>query len=254
MDLFLALGYSFGSALRLQCIHCVSSLSSYSIMLQVLQSLDWKIRPGEHWLIAGGNGAGKSSLSRLLAAGGAVGEASERGGVAGGSLTILGQTMVGQRAVSDSSGVGWVSTERHLREAAREDSASAVLSERAKSDALIRAVSRWLRLDGLLPRPFRELSQGEQKLVLIGAAVAEGPRVLIVDEPCTGLDATNRARVLGLFEALARAELTSLVYITHHPEEVLPCISHVLHLRNGGVTYMGDVDGYQLAYPIRGAN
>jgi ABC-type molybdenum transport system ATPase subunit/photorepair protein PhrA len=82
-------------------------------------------------------------------------------------------------------------------------------------------------------------------MVLIAAAVAEGPRVLIVDEPCTGLDADNRARVLGLFEALGGAQLTSLIYITHHPEEVLPCISHVLHLQGGAVAYSGRVEGYR---------
>lgn len=214
-----------------------------TVRQQVLRPLDWRVGPGEHWLVAGGNGAGKSSLSRLLAAGGAEGEASERGGVVEGTLTILGRTVVGAGA-ADGGGVGWVSTERHLREAGRSDSAGAVLNERAHSDALCEAACRWLRIEPLLSRPFCELSQGEQKMVLIAAAVAEGPRVLVVDEPCTGLDAHNRARVLGLFEALGCAQLTSLIYITHHPEEVLPCISHVLHLQGGAVAYSGRVEGY----------
>ena len=89
--------------------------------------------------------------------------------------------------------------------------------------------------------------------MLIGAAVAEAPRVLVADEPCTSLDASHRARVLGLFEALGRTGRTSLVYITHHPDEVLPCISHVLHLRGGGVLYDGGVEGYAPPTPPPGA-
>jgi len=128
-------------------------------LVQVLKPLDWRVRRGEHWLIAGGNGAGKSSLSRLLA-GGAAGEAAERCGIVEGTLRILGRAAVGPDASGAScGGVGWISTERHLAETERRDTAGSVLNERAHSEALSGAVARWLRIEALLARPFCELSQ-----------------------------------------------------------------------------------------------
>ena len=105
----------------------------------------------------------------------------------------------------------------------------AVSIERAKT------VLGWLEMpvsDGFLQGAFHQLSQGEQKMVLIAAAIASHPRLLVLDEPCQGLDWIRRQRVLGVVERLCQAagsEL-SLIYITHHPEEVMPSISHVLHL------------------------
>ncbi len=99
----------------------------------------------------------------------------------------------------------------------------------------------------MLPRRFCELSQGEQKQVLLGSAVAEAPRLLVADEPCTSLDAPSRAAALGLLEALGRGGHTNLVYTTHYPEEVIPCISHALHLRAGSAVYAGPIGGYSPA-------
>ena len=64
------------------------------------------------------------------------------------------------------------------------------------------------------------------------------------DEVCQGLDAANRQRVLGLLQAVGAASGCSLVYITHHPDEWLPCLNHVLHLREGTVSYEGTRNNY----------
>jgi ABC-type molybdenum transport system ATPase subunit/photorepair protein PhrA len=90
--------------------------------------------------------------------------------------------------------------------------------------------------------------------VLIAAAVASRPRVLVADEPCQGLDAHNRARVLGLLQRLGESGACSLVYITHHPEETLPCISHVLHLRDGAAMYIGEREQYRPPAPLPGSH
>ena len=105
-------------------------------------------------------------------------------------------------------------------------------------------VASWLNID-LLSRPFSCLSQGEQKMVLIARAIAVQPRLLIVDEPMQGLDSHNRRKVLGLVELICQATDTSLVYITHHMEELLPCITHVMHLQEGRGMYQGELAAYE---------
>jgi ABC-type molybdenum transport system ATPase subunit/photorepair protein PhrA len=109
----------------------------------------------------------------------------------------------------------------------------------------VSAVTSWLNLDvTILSRPFSELSQGQQKLVLIGAAIAPLPDILILDEPCQGLDYSNRRLVLEIVDRLCNATSICLVCITHHLEERIPSITHVLHLANGSPAYVGRAGGY----------
>ena len=214
----------------------------------LLRGLDWSVRRGEHWLIAGGNGAGKSTLSKLLARADAV----EQG--ACGDLSVLGMRLGAQPPASAASpaampmrsGVGWVSTELHLSVARSARRASDVLNGDRASAAAADLVAQWLGLDAdLLERPFNHLSQGEQKLVLLGAALASEPLVLVLDEPMQGLDTTNRSRVLKLVESVCRAGGTTLVYITHHYEEVLPSVTHVMHLSGGDAVFIGPRAAYE---------
>ena len=100
-------------------------------------------------------------------------------------------------------------------------------------------------------RPAPALSQGEQKLVLIGAAVAQRPTLLVLDEPCQGLDLLSRSRVLSLVDRVCTSTDTTLIYITHHYEEVMPCISHVMHLRGGNVVFSGERAAYELSDSYR---
>ena len=144
------------------------------------------------------------------------------------------------------SGVGWVSTELHLSVARSARRASDVLNGDRASAAAADLVAQWLGLDAdLLERPFNHLSQGEQKLVLLGAALASEPLVLVLDEPMQGLDTTNRSRVLKLVESVCRAGGTTLVYITHHYEEVLPSVTHVMHLSGGDAVFIGPRAAYE---------
>ena len=99
-------------------------------------------------------------------------------------------------------------------------------------------------MEDIINRPFGFLSQGQQKLVLIGAALACQPDLLVLDEPCQGLDIVNRQMVLALVERICRATDISLVYITHHLEELLPSVSHVLHLKDKRAAFQGSIYNY----------
>ena len=246
----------------------------------LLTALDWTVEPGQHWWIAGGNGVGKSTLSRLLAR--------EESGLSEGSLCISDSDIAATASKTDSDEndkqpgnrrpfVGWVSTESHMALARSHQTTRQVLLRHSPQHAetsleIATTVLEWIMDNdnkevtspsAFLERPFAQLSQGEQKLVLIAAALASRPRLLVLDEPCQGLDILHRQRVLGLMERILSSfcqlgkegeasnssgtdnPSTTLIYITHHPEEVMPSIGHVLHLaKEGRVIYQGTRQNY----------
>lgn len=206
----------------------------------LIKKLTWNVSSGESWLVAGHNGSGKSTLSRMLAR--------EEPGMDEGVLKVLGSSVrsvskIGQQRL----GIGWVSTELHMAEARSQDTALEVVSSKGQVDtSSAKVVAQWLKVGSadILSRRFSDLSQGQQKLILIASALALRPSILILDEPCQGLDLINRSRVLGLVERFCRAACVSLIYITHHYEEVIPSVSNVLHLKGGIDVYNGPRTGY----------
>ncbi|MGH7879512.1 MAG: ABC transporter ATP-binding protein, partial [Candidatus Binataceae bacterium] len=89
-------------------------------------------------------------------------------------------------------------------------------------------------------RPWRVLSQGERQRVLIGRALMARPQLLILDEPCAGLDPAAREHFVQFLERLARRPgAPTLVLVTHHVEEIMPAFSHVLVLKGGRVLACG---------------
>jgi molybdate transport system ATP-binding protein len=224
----------------------------------LLHNLDWTVRRGERWVVGGGNGAGKSTLSRLLANPEDVDNAS--------SLQILPHADPNH---SRSSAVGWVSTEVHLNRHQGPLNCSwmttRVLLETeaagASWDDVVVPVLSWLEiaetttnLDALLNQRFDHLSQGQQKLVLLAAAISKRPPLLVLDEPCQGLDLLSRQRLLQVVERICTATDMSLIYITHHlEEERIPSITLALHLKDRKAVYQGAIDDYNPAdyYTIR---
>jgi len=178
---------------------------------------------------------GKSTLSRLLA--------KSEDGVDSGMLMI--NTLAEKTPLHDKyaarPGVGWVSTERHMKTSKSEQKTSDILfSDGSTPTDVGLAVARWMGVDEvLLGQPFYRLSQGQQKMVLLASAIASRPSILILDEPCQGLDLLSRRRLLGLAERICKATNLSLVYITHHLEELIPSVSHVIHLAGGQSVFQG---------------
>jgi molybdate transport system ATP-binding protein len=76
-------------------------------------------------------------------------------------------------------------------------------------------------------------------MVLIARALVKAPRLLILDEPCNGLDAANCRNVLAMLDVVGRRPPTSLLYVSHRPDEMPACITHCLHLAEGRIESMG---------------
>ena len=101
------------------------------------------------------------------------------------------------------------------------------------TDFEIASAKQWLNLAGFSGREnesFGSLSYGEQRAILILRAAVKLPCVLILDEPCHGLDENNREKILHLLETVGNSGTTTLLHVTHDASEVLPCEKHVLEL------------------------
>ena len=106
-----------------------------------------------------------------------------------------------------------------------------------KPDPAHLAIAReWLQVVGMAEEEkklFRSFSYGQQRLLLIARALVKQPPLLILDEPCQGLDALNRALVLKVIDRIAATGLTQILYITHEPEDHLECVTNELVFQNG---------------------
>lgn len=205
----------------------------------ILKNFDWVVERGERWLIAGRNGAGKSSLSRLLA--------KHDQSIPGDLLSVAvgkADCPTGKRR----EGIGWCSTELHLSLALEKsgETVKSMFEREQVSVNVAESVLTWLGFDATntLSQFFSDLSQGQQKLVLIATAIACRPPILVLDEITQGLDIVNRSRVLGLVDLICQATDVTLIYITHHMEELLPSITHVLHIANGEPIFVGSRQDY----------
>jgi iron complex transport system ATP-binding protein len=103
-------------------------------------------------------------------------------------------------------------------------------------------ILREIECSHLAARPWLVLSQGERQRVLIGRALMARPRLLILDEPCAGLDPAAREQFLHFVQRLVESRRTpTLVLVTHHVEEIMPGFSHVLILKSGKTLASGKI-------------
>ncbi|HJV64368.1 MAG TPA: molybdate ABC transporter ATP-binding protein ModF [Geomonas sp.] len=213
----------------------------------ILNGLNWTVRPGEHWKISGPNGAGKSTLLSLISGDHPQAYAND--------ITLFGIRKGSGESVWDiKKRIGLVSTSLQQEYRVSVTAKGAVLSGLFDSIGVYTDTSKkqhdiakeWLailHLEKLADAPFKSLSYGEQRLVLLARAMVKQPDLLILDEPCQGLDDVNREMVLKLIDHLGRRGRTQILYVTHHPEDDLPCITNSMQLvasAGGGFTAQVD--------------
>jgi molybdate transport system ATP-binding protein len=200
----------------------------------VLRNLNWRLRRGEHWSVFGANGAGKSSFLKLL-----YGDLAP---ALGGRIARSGHP-AGTPISEWKRQVGYVSPELQSLYAVDVSILDLVASGRHSSIGLNAAASAddrkralyWLEYFKLLTqaqrRP-RELSYGQLRRALIARAMAADARILLLDEPLTGLDPGQRAMMKRLLARLMQHRLT-VVAAVHHAEDLPRGMTHGLHLHNG---------------------
>jgi iron complex transport system ATP-binding protein len=237
--------------------------------VDILCDVDWRIEPGRHWAVLGPNGSGKTTLLRIAC--GYLWPTSGR-------VLRLGQELVDLGELRRS--IGWISSGLVSQIPDGDTGLETVVTGRFAQIGLKRlpyggpsetdfadAAAELERLGcaALAWKPFGVLSQGERQQVLIARARMAAPVLLVLDEPCAGMDPGVRERFLtwldervtadnfgfrisdfGLDDEIRnpqsaiRNEATpTTILVTHHVEEIVPGIENTLILRAGGVHSAG---------------
>jgi molybdate transport system ATP-binding protein len=216
---------------------------------RVLSKLNWTVYPLEHWLIRGPNGAGKTTLLELVTG--------DNPQVFCNHVALFGKRRgTGETLWDIRRRLGIVSHRLHLEyRMVGDTTVEGVLVSafhdsiglyETPTDSETQAARRWLALAGMEDRghrPFGSLSFGEQRMALILRGAVKSPPLLILDEPCHGLDRPSRALVLALLETIAETRTSTLLHVTHDPTEVLRCEGRVLEFVGAGGGYEVRVSG-----------
>ena len=207
---------------------------------KVLKSLNWSMDENENWAVIGNNGAGKTTFMKLV-----FGELIP---VYGGEVCWFGNKERSPLAEVREK-IGYVSAEyqsSYDRPAlgwevvASGHFSSIGLHEEVtpqQKDAAFKSMD-YLGIEYLSNTLYNHMSYGEARRILLARAIVRRARLLILDEPCSGLDVPTRENFLESLEKLARKR-TQMIYVTHRIEEIMPFFTHVLYLKNGKVFKQG---------------
>jgi molybdate transport system ATP-binding protein len=208
----------------------------------VLSDLTLEIRTGECWVVHGRNGCGKTTLLRTLYGdhGVAHGGTVQRAGIEPGVPLTVFKRRAGIVAAHVQAGHPQHLTVTEVVQSGRH--ASIGLNEPAsRADRLAaRRALQALGLTALGERTLRELSYGQLRRVLFARALVNEPRLLLLDEPFTGIDAPARAALQAQIDTLTDAG-TTVVISTHRREEWPEGATHELELAAGSIVYAGEM-------------
>ena len=198
----------------------------------IINGLSWQVKANENWQIIGPNGAGKSTLLSLITGDHPQGYSND--------LTLFGRKRGSGETIWDiKRHIGYVSSSFHLDYRISLSVENVLASGyfdsiglyQAPSDKQLKLVKQWLQLldlTELAEKPFKSLSWGLQRLVLIARALVKHPTLLILDEPLQGLDYLNRELVKSWIDNLIDRGNTQLLFVSHHTEDAPKCITHRL--------------------------
>jgi iron complex transport system ATP-binding protein len=211
--------------------------------VKILDGVNWRVERGQHWAILGANGSGKTSLLSAL-----TGYLMPTAG----EIFLLGKNYGKSDWRELRKKIGIVSSS--VRQMMNDDE-PAIETVASGKFAMVDFWGRLSRADRkcaekilcqiecarLAEREWRVLSQGERQRILIGRALMANPKLLILDEPCAGLDPAAREHFLHFLQQLGcKKNSPTLILVTHHVEEIMPAFSHVLILKDGKVLVAGE--------------
>ncbi|MEI2402106.1 ABC transporter ATP-binding protein [Niallia taxi] len=212
----------------------------------ILKEIDWEINKGEHWVLYGLNGAGKTALLNMICA---------YYHPTVGKMTVLDKEFgKAELGASLRKKIGLVSSRLQQNLYVADSAYEIILSGAFASIGLYETPTDAMREKGInlmkqlgcysyADRQYSSLSQGEKQRVLIARALMLNPELVILDEPATGLDFLAREQLLETIQQLAQMEnCPTVIYVTHHMEEILPVFSSALLLRDGEVFAKGKTE------------
>ena len=205
----------------------------------ILNNINWEVRKGECWNVSGPNGAGKSTILSLITADNPQAYANE--------IWLFDRRRGTGESIWDiKKKIGFVSPELHLYFDTGANCFEVIASGLFDTIGLFRPLNdeqqaltlRWMQLLSLRDLQTKRLSQlsaGQQRMVLLARALIKNPPMLILDEPCQGLDEEQTAYFRQLITVLCAAFHTTLIYVSHYRQELPACIDRFLQLEKGNI-------------------
>ena len=201
----------------------------------VLSEVAFELRPGEVMALLGPNGAGKSTL--LKSAAGQL-------ALQGGSIYLDGRDLQSFSGRERAESMALLFTERRepefatareVVEAGRYPYTGRFGTLREQDHKAVARAMAYVRTEELAARPFAELSDGQRQRVLLARALAQEPRLILLDEPTAFLDLRHKIELLGLLRELATREGLAVLVSLHEPDLALKCADRVLLVADGKV-------------------
>ncbi|NLQ17428.1 molybdate ABC transporter ATP-binding protein ModF [Marinomonas sp. M1K-6] len=201
----------------------------------IVDKLDWTIDRGQHWQLSGPNGSGKTGVLSLITG--------DHPQCYSNDIFVFGfQRGNGESIWQIKQFIGYVSTSLQWEYRVSTSCKNVIISGfydsigmyTKSTDNQKKIADQWLALLGMTNRadqPFNKLSYGDQRLLLIARAMVKHPPLLILDEPCLGLDDMNRQLVLALIEKICQGSETTVLYVNHHAEDQIKGIENHLGLK-----------------------
>lgn len=208
----------------------------------ILDKVNWEIARGEKWALSGPNGAGKSTLLSLISGDNPQAYAN--------TIYLFDKKRGSGESIWDiKRKIGFVSPEMHQYFHSNHNCLEVILSGYSDTIGIVPkkiydqphrlAVAQdWMELLNIHPlksKKFKSVSAGAQRLILLIRALVKNPPLLILDEPCQGLDQEQKDQFLNVIEQICDNPDKTLIYVTHYAEEVPRCVQHILHLNKGKV-------------------
>jgi iron complex transport system ATP-binding protein len=215
---------------------CLDEVSFVRRQRLILDRITWDIQPGDNWVVLGANGSGKTTLLQLLA--GYLWPSQ-------GKITVLGEAFGHIDLRELRKKIGWVGSFLEAQIPPSMAPLDLIVSGKYASIGIFEspkdqdyeqalALARKMKCGDILDLPYGVLSQGEKQRLLIARAVIHQPQLLILDEPCSGLDLVAREQLLETLDQLGGTPGgPALIFVTHHLQEIMPTFTHAFLLKEG---------------------
>lgn len=205
--------------------------------INILSNINWQVKAGEKWCLTGPNGSGKSTLLSLISADNPQAYANE--------VYLFDRKRGSGESIWDiKKRIGYLSPELHLYFHQHETCFQTVASGLFDTIGLFRKptatqtelVLNWMKLlhiEKFAEKWMHQLSLGEQRLVLLARALVKSPALLILDEPCQGLDKQQTHFIKKIIDKICESPKTTLLFVSHYEEDVPNCINNFIRIENG---------------------
>ncbi|HEY5370556.1 MAG TPA: ATP-binding cassette domain-containing protein [Hanamia sp.] len=203
----------------------------------ILQKLDWTIKQGEKWLLRGRNGAGKSSLLNMITGDHPQAYSNE--------IYLFGKRRGSGESIWDiKQKTGYISPELHAYFDKNVSCFQAIGSGYFDTIGLYKKLNKsqnnkilqwldFLQISHVSTKPLHSISSSLQRMILLARALVKNPPLLVLDEPCQGLDQHQSNQFVSLIDHICGETNKTLIYVSHDETNIPSCIDKVLHLENG---------------------